>query len=178
MVAAFLLPTCVGLAVRWDVMQSGCRRGLENGGCNSGNLSGRTRAVAFECSLRDKGLSKKPLWRTKEDMSSEAKQASASLRLAKGEEAVARVMATTVSRLLKPDLLALLAHLQRTDCCDLAIRVKSRSLRSAYYFYLRHCLLLFLFVKWMNRHKDSYCWRFESVVPTTLNSFSSPHGEG
>ncbi|CAN6442555.1 unnamed protein product [Victoria cruziana] len=133
MVAAFLLPTCVGLAVRWDVMQSGCRRGLESGRCNGGNLSGRTRAVAFECSLRDKGLSKKPLWRTKEDMSSEAKQASASLRLAKGEEAVARVMATTVSRLLKPDLLALLAHLQRTDCCDLAIRVFDYARKEIWY---------------------------------------------
>ncbi|KAF3776699.1 Pentatricopeptide repeat-containing protein [Nymphaea thermarum] len=136
MVAACLLHTGIRLDVGWDIQQSSCRgRSCRRGPANGGivTLSGRTRAVVLVCSLRDKGLSKKPLWRTKEDMSSEAKQASSSLRLAKGEEAVARVMVTSVSRLLKPDLLALLAHLQRIDCCDLAIKVFDYARKEIWY---------------------------------------------
>lgn len=91
----------------------------------------RKRSVV-ECSLRDKGLSKKPLWRTAHDMSSEAIQASRALTLASSnpqnaEAKVDHVFQTKISRLLKSDLLSLLFHLQRSDSCDLTIKVSSSS---------------------------------------------------
>ncbi|XP_058077221.1 pentatricopeptide repeat-containing protein At1g62350-like [Magnolia sinica] len=92
----------------------------------------------WQCGLRDKGLSKKPLWRTAHDMSSEAMQASRALRLAssrleKAQDKISAVFKAQISRLLKSDVLALLAHLQRSDSCDLAIQVFEYARKESWY---------------------------------------------
>ncbi|XXG75131.1 hypothetical protein AAC387_Pa07g3711 [Persea americana] len=97
----------------------------------------RKRSVV-ECSLRDKGLSKKPLWRTAHDMSSEAIQASRALMLASSdpqnaEAKVEHVFQTKISRLLKSDLLSLLFHLQRSNSCDLTIKVFEYARKESWY---------------------------------------------
>lgn len=95
----------------------------------------RRRNRKVECGLRDKGLSKKPLWRTAHDMSSEAIQASRALTLASSdpqnaEAKLEHVFQTKISRLLKSDLLSLLFHLQRSDSCHLALKVFKPALPS------------------------------------------------
>ncbi|KAG9445141.1 hypothetical protein H6P81_016481 [Aristolochia fimbriata] len=92
----------------------------------------------LRCGLRDKGLSKKPFWRTSQDMSTEAIQASRALKLAfsdnqNPEQKIAAVFASRISRLLKADLLSLLSHLQRSDCCALALKVFEYARKEIWY---------------------------------------------
>ncbi|XP_077213554.1 uncharacterized protein LOC143848483 [Tasmannia lanceolata] len=90
------------------------------------------------CGMRDKGLSKKPLWRTAQDMSSEAINASRALRLAysdpeNSDRKIASVFDSKISRLLKSDLLSLLYHLQTSDNCALALQVFEYARKETWY---------------------------------------------
>ncbi|XP_068644541.1 pentatricopeptide repeat-containing protein At1g62350-like [Aristolochia californica] len=91
-----------------------------------------------KCSLRDKGLKKKPLWRKAQDMSTEAIQASRALKLAFSdhqnvEQKIAAVFLSKISRLLKADLLSLLSHLQRSNFCTLAVKVFEHARKETWY---------------------------------------------
>eukprot|EP01018_Ginkgo_biloba_P007466 Gb_18854 [translate_table: standard] len=74
------------------------------------------------CSLRA-SQARGPLWRGRV-LSNESMQTVQAMKRAKGDEdKIEKVFQAKVSRLVKADLLSVLAELQRQDECDLALRV-------------------------------------------------------
>lgn len=81
------------------------------------------RPLQLVCSSRNPGKPRGPLWRGR-NLSNESLQAVQELKRAKGNHAsVLTVLNTKISRLLKPDLVAVLGELQRQDECELALQI-------------------------------------------------------
>ncbi|CAI9777062.1 unnamed protein product [Fraxinus pennsylvanica] len=102
--------------IKLEFSQTGIRQNLR---ISALNLTPRT--VRISCGLRN--WSRKPMWRTRV-LSTEAIQAVQSLKLAqKSPSRLEQVFSNKLNRLLKADLLEVLAELQRQNELDLALKV-------------------------------------------------------